>query len=222
MAKRGGRLSRLVSSDFDFLTIYIYKYTDHRSCIVNKLSDVSPPDLMGFLHSSLGVLTSSQHYITPALAQTIYNSQPSYEYGSSTTALPMTESLLAIYASLKDSTDIGPSTTRARAQKAVLKLLECGLAVADLDTLPLSVAAPVMEAVRTAQNNPPSGWDRDAYELVGRGDLARMAELDGEEGGDGFEGAEWLGDTGGSSRIDAVSLHADLAPTDLSLKLCFP
>lgn len=152
------------------------------------MSPVSPPDLSTFLHTSLGVLNSSQFYVGVELARDTYHATPSYEYGS-LDGLPMTTSLLAIYAAFKDATDLGPGSTRERAQKTVLKILERGVSLADINRFPLSIASPLLEAIRTVQNSPPPEWPLDAYVLIGRNDLAKMA-LGGNEElplGDGYQ-----------------------------------
>jgi anaphase-promoting complex subunit 1 len=152
------------------------------------MSPLSPPDLSTFLHTSLGVLNSSQLYVGVELARDVYLATPSYEYGS-LDALPMTTSLLAIYAALKDATDLSPGSTKERAQKTVLKILERGVSLDDINRFPLSIASPLLEAIRTVQNSPPPDWPLDAYVLIGRNDLAKMA-LGGSEElppvGDGY------------------------------------
>lgn len=201
------------------------------SFAVRKLSRLSPPDLMGFLHSSLGVLTSSQHYISLQLAKEIYNAQPSHEYGSLPSLtppsshsslrsshsrlhpLPLTYSLLAIYTSLKDSTELSPATARLRAHRAVHTLFtSTSLTISYLDYLPISVSAPIWEAVRTVQMSPPSlsergsgSWEAWMLANIGREDLARMAS---DEDFGGSEGGGWLGagsaKWGGHTRINEV------------------
>jgi anaphase-promoting complex subunit 1 len=135
---------------------------------------------MAFLHSTLGVLTSSQHYVNISVARDVYDIDHSSEYGQ-ISPLRFTDALLSIYTSLKDGPDLGPTTTKARAQKAVIKMLQCGMTLADLDRLPLSVAAPLLEAIRTCQNSPPGNWTPDAYLFIGRSDLAKLLFNDVQE-----------------------------------------
>lgn len=126
------------------------------------------------------MLTSSQVYVGPKVAVDIYQASPSLEYGD-LDALPLTNSLLAVYAALKDASDLTHMTAKERAHKTVLKLIERGISLTDIDCLPVSVAAPLLEALRTAQNSPPSDWSVEAYLLIGRSDLAKMALGDSEE-----------------------------------------
>lgn len=126
------------------------------------------------------MLTSSQVYIGPKVALEIYRTSPSFEYGS-LDALRLTNGLLAAYGALKDAPDLSPATAKDRAHKAILMLMERGITLADIHCLPISVASPLLEALRTAQNSPPSDWPPDAYLLVGRNDLAKMALGDIEE-----------------------------------------
>lgn len=156
--------------------------------IAHIISPLNPPDIATFLHTSLGVLNSSQFYVGVELARDVYHAVPSYEYGP-LDALPMTTSLLAIYTALKDAADLSPGSTRERAHKTVLKILERGISLADINRLPLSIALPLLEAIRTAQNSPPPDWPPEAYALIGRDDLAKMALGDIEElppVGDGY------------------------------------
>lgn len=156
--------------------------------IAHIISPLNPPDISTFLHTSLGVLSSSQFYVGVELARDVYRAVPSYEYGP-LDALPMTTSLLAIYAALKDAADLSPSSTRERAHKTVLEMLERGVSLSDINRFPLSIASPLLEAIRTTQNSPPSDWPPNAYLLIGRNDLAKMALGDSEElplVGDGY------------------------------------
>lgn len=137
------------------------------------MSPVAPPDLAGYLYSSLGAATNSQAYPGLSSIPLLYNVTPSLEYGSQT-PLSLTENLLAVYAALKDGPVLDPSTTKERAHRAISVMLECHMSADDIDRLPFGIAAPLREALRTCQNTPPADWDREAYMLIGRNDIAKM------------------------------------------------
>lgn len=138
---------------------------------------MSPPDLAGYLHTSLGVLTSSQTYVGFDMAREAYKAFPSLEYGS-IDPTPITTSLLLAYAALKDGPDLSQNSARLRAHKTVMKILERNITLSILDGLPLSVSSPLLEAIRTCQNNPPYDWPPEAYLLIGRNDLAKLSAGD--------------------------------------------
>lgn len=73
-----------------------------------------------------------------------------------------------------------PSTTRERAQNAVKKMLDLRITLADIDRLPFGISAPIREALKTCQHAPPADWNREAYLLVGRNDIAQMTTSEGE------------------------------------------
>lgn len=73
------------------------------------------------------------------------------------------------------------ASTPKRAEAGVKWLLQDGPGMQLLDKLPLGVAAPIREAVRTCQLTPPADWPLYMYTEIGRNDLAASASenLDG-------------------------------------------
>jgi hypothetical protein len=47
----------------------------------------------------------------------------------------------------------------------------------ELSDVPFGIALPIRECLRACMGNPPPEWTGDHYELVGRKDLAVMAQL---------------------------------------------
>ncbi|KAL1742086.1 hypothetical protein HDZ31DRAFT_66307 [Schizophyllum fasciatum] len=69
----------------------------------------------------------------------------------------------------------GTSTAQLRAEETVLFMHSLKLPMAWVDSLPLGLAAPIREVLRTVQLAPPSGWSLDLWRYVGRNDLAASA-----------------------------------------------
>ncbi len=65
-------------------------------------------------------------------------------------------------------------TGHSSAEQLVLALVEEGWTSQDIDSLPVGLALPLRDALRSCRIAPPRHWPRAAYELVGRHDLARM------------------------------------------------
>ncbi|KAF8305830.1 hypothetical protein DL93DRAFT_2172426 [Clavulina sp. PMI_390] len=166
-------------------------------------SPMSPPDIIGYLHTTLGVVTSSQIYMGPAQAAEAYHIRPAFEYGGpapstsgstippptlfsgqymqkkfirTLSGLPLTHTLLAVYASMKAAPELSAATSRARAHLAVETIIAHGLTHRDIDCMPVNIATPIIECIRTAQNLPKmgGGWGWRTYMFIGREDLAKM------------------------------------------------
>ncbi|CED85374.1 Anaphase-promoting complex (APC), subunit 1 (meiotic check point regulator/Tsg24) [Phaffia rhodozyma] len=83
---------------------------------------------------------------------------------------PHTTALLAIYASLSPITSPG-LTYAERCARTVSTMVSRGFGVPELLRLPLGVATPLFEALRTCQAMPPPGLSEHEYDLIGREDL---------------------------------------------------
>ena len=133
---------------------------------------VWPPDMSAILYGRISNPDwQFPSYETGRLAR-IFSIDPSFAFGNAEPLVTL-QRLTAAYMCLADNT--APSTQK-RAEKAVEKLIDMvGTAkegAAFLNSLPLGIAAPLREAVRTCQLSPPSHWRTEHYNLVGRHDLA--------------------------------------------------
>jgi len=109
-------------------------------------------------------------YETSQLSR-LFSLDPSFAFGN-TEPLMFLQRLTAAYTCLADN----KASTQKRAEQTVEKLVDMlGTAkkgAAFLNSLPLGIAAPLREAIRTCQLSPPSHWRTEHYDLVGRRDLA--------------------------------------------------
>ncbi|KAG2152809.1 hypothetical protein DEU56DRAFT_977198 [Suillus clintonianus] len=142
---------------------------------VDMLDDripVWPPDMSAILYGSISNPDwQFPAYGTSRLARS-FSIDPSFAFGD-TEPLVSLQRLTAAYKCLADKTV--PSTQK-RAEVTVEKLVDI-LGTAEkgsafLNSLPLGIAAPLREAVRTCQLAPPSHWRKEHYDLIGRRDLA--------------------------------------------------
>lgn len=133
---------------------------------------VWPPDMSAILYGSI----SNPDWQVPAygtsrLARS-FSIDPSFAFGDAEPLVSL-QRLTAAYLCLADKTV--PSTQK-RAELTVEKLVDI-LGTAEkgsafLNSLPLGIAAPLREAIRTCQLSPPSHWRKEHYDLIGRRDLA--------------------------------------------------
>eukprot|EP01105_Mastigella_eilhardi_P008485 TRINITY_DN2056_c0_g1_i2.p1 TRINITY_DN2056_c0_g1~~TRINITY_DN2056_c0_g1_i2.p1 ORF type:complete len:1476 (+),score=250.87 TRINITY_DN2056_c0_g1_i2:581-4429(+) len=79
----------------------------------------------------------------------------------------LTRKVTACYAQL---------STPSWAERVVTTMVREGLGRAQLDELPLGVAFPLRAALLACRGNPPSDWSSTAYTLIGRNDLASLAQ----------------------------------------------
>lgn len=77
--------------------------------------------------------------------------------------------LTGIYRCLSDNT---VKETQKRAENAVYLMVTSALGPGFVKHLPIGIAAPLMEALRTCQMAPPGDWPLAAYRAIGRNDLA--------------------------------------------------
>ncbi|UZJ54225.1 hypothetical protein CBS101457_003545 [Exobasidium rhododendri] len=68
----------------------------------------------------------------------------------------------------------GYATSHVKAAKGVVEsMLQLGIDRAELKRLPIAVALPLQEAIKTCQQEPPAYWNARAYRFIGREDLAK-------------------------------------------------
>ncbi|KAH7911788.1 hypothetical protein BJ138DRAFT_869582 [Hygrophoropsis aurantiaca] len=133
---------------------------------------VWPPDMSAILYGRI----SNPEWEFPSCSThefaTLFQVTPSFAYGSSE-PLQTVKCLTAAYMCLADKTI---TSTQKRAERTVEMLIQqrgtARSGIQLLDSLPLGIAAPLREAIRTCQLSPPSSWSPDHYELIGRRDLA--------------------------------------------------
>jgi anaphase-promoting complex subunit 1 len=94
--------------------------------------------------------------------------QPAFAFGKIEPFTSLAQ-LTALYMCLADETV--PETDK-RAHNAVATMVRLNLNIQFLATVPVGLAAPIREAIRTCQHLPPPGWNSLAYRLVDRNDLA--------------------------------------------------
>jgi anaphase-promoting complex subunit 1 len=94
--------------------------------------------------------------------------QPSFAFGN-LEPLSTLAQLTTLYMCMADDK---VSETERRAHHVVQAMLRLKTGVQLLGTLPIGIAAPIREAVRTCQGLPPPGWSPHGYRLVDRNDLA--------------------------------------------------
>ncbi|KAH7924451.1 hypothetical protein BV22DRAFT_509025 [Leucogyrophana mollusca] len=143
--------------------------------VVKQLDDripVWPPDMSAILY---GRISNPEwdfpSYSTEGLSS-VFQVTPSYSYGSFE-PLQTIQRLTAAYVCLADKT---VTSTQKRAERTVATLIDlyktARSGIRFLDSLPLGIAAPLREAIRTCQLSPPAHWLPEHYELIGRRDLA--------------------------------------------------
>lgn len=137
---------------------------------------VVPRDIYSFL---LNMLRSDAEPISfePGHLSLYFKTVPPFTFG--------TQDPTSIVYSLKRLYDllIDPAvpTSHKRAENAITYLLlPGGPGMQLLDTLPLGLAAPLREAVRTCQLAPPGHWPADMFSQIGRKDLAASGSQETE------------------------------------------
>jgi len=62
-------------------------------------------------------------------------------------------------------------------ERVVLCLVEEGIQLSDLETLPVGVCLPLWDCVIHCQEAPPSSWPPPAYDIIGRADVAKSVNM---------------------------------------------
>ncbi|TPX70028.1 hypothetical protein SpCBS45565_g02063 [Spizellomyces sp. 'palustris'] len=71
------------------------------------------------------------------------------------------------------------SSKSSAAEGLVLEMLRQGLSKKDMSSLPLGVSLPILQALEECREDPPGNWTAEAYNFIGREDLAE--QFDGTE-----------------------------------------
>jgi anaphase-promoting complex subunit 1 len=129
---------------------------------------VWPPDISAILYGRISnpdwqVPWHDTHYMA-----TRFGITPAFTYGRFD-PLQSLYHLTGIYRCLADST---VKETQKRAEHAVYLMVTSTLGPDFVNRLPMGIAAPLMEALRTCQMSPPGDWPLAAYRAIGRNDLA--------------------------------------------------
>lgn len=133
---------------------------------------VWPPDMAAILYGRISNPDwKFPAYETSRLAA-MFDIQPSYAFGK-VEPLSSLQRLTTAYLCLSDGSI---TSAQKRAEMTIETLVRMwGTAKKGhlfLDSLPLGIAAPLREAIRTCQLSPPPYWQPEHYELIGRRDLA--------------------------------------------------
>lgn len=99
--------------------------------------------------------------------------EPSFLYGAPMHELARNTAMARLAMAALSSSDGFPrGDTRKRAEQGILGLVRGQQHMPQVQSLPLSTMAPIMEAARTCQLAPPSKWPTAAYAMISRNDLS--------------------------------------------------
>jgi anaphase-promoting complex subunit 1 len=144
------------------------------SLVIEHLDDrmpVWPIDMSALLYGRINNPDWKIPWHDTAALSSFFNIEASFEYGR-LEPLGSLYLLTRIYMSLADE---NVKETQKRADNALHMMVKAGMGIGFIDNLPLGVAAPLREAVRTCQLSPPGEWPVAAYRIIGRNDLAAGA-----------------------------------------------
>jgi hypothetical protein len=105
-----------------------------------------------------------------------WNIVPSYAHGKTET-IPALAYFSRIFLTMRASSEV--KNTRIRAHQGISIMLNLS-PTERFDNIPMSLSAPLLEAVRTLQVIPVAGWWPEAYRLTGRNDYAQISEHEQE------------------------------------------
>ncbi|KAK0431648.1 hypothetical protein EV421DRAFT_2011785 [Armillaria borealis] len=103
-----------------------------------------------------------------------FNIRPAFAFGRKD-PLESGAKLTEVYKCLADKT---VTQSQKRAENAVYFMVTSGIGPDFLDRLPLGLASPLREAIRTCQLMPPVHWPPSVYRAIGREDVAASAVHD--------------------------------------------
>ncbi|TFK24896.1 anaphase promoting complex subunit 1 [Coprinopsis marcescibilis] len=130
-----------------------------------------PYDVMSFLYSVVtGIADPTTHWRTPMHIAKNWEIKPAFAHDMVDPLADLHE-VLSLFAILGDSKAPG---AQKRAEMAIHKLVT-GVGVDKIEMLPLGIALPLREALRTCQLAPPAHWPLPSYSQIGRNDLAASA-----------------------------------------------
>ncbi|KZT44107.1 hypothetical protein SISSUDRAFT_1085652 [Sistotremastrum suecicum HHB10207 ss-3] len=89
--------------------------------------------------------------------------------------IPLPHRMRRLFSVYESFGEAGNKEVRQRSEKTVERLVENDFTLEEVDDLPVGIASPIREAMRTCQMNPPGHWPLPAYHLLDRPDLARMS-----------------------------------------------
>lgn len=145
------------------------------SADINKIDDrlpTWPQDATAYIHATLlNHREDRKDYRGISYITTLYGIDPPHSFGSQD-PLTIVQDTMHIYSLLAEPRQ---APIQKRAEVGVKWLLQEGPGMQLLDRLPLGVAAPIREAVRTCQLSPPADWPLWMYTEIGRNDLAASA-----------------------------------------------
>ncbi|KAI8994045.1 hypothetical protein BD414DRAFT_513664 [Trametes punicea] len=132
-----------------------------------------PPDMTAILYGQLNNPDWKLQWTSSSALAAQFGIEGSYAYGlwDPLRRTALLTSLCKILAE-KGREGQGPDTTRSRAIAALRHMDIMQLKTEELEHLPLGIAAPLREALRTCQLAPSGDWPVSAYHLIGRNDLA--------------------------------------------------
>ncbi|KAJ3758130.1 hypothetical protein EV360DRAFT_83363 [Lentinula raphanica] len=138
---------------------------------VQNLDDtipVWPPDISAILYGRISNPEWKVPWFDALELAARFRIQPSYAYGN-VDPLESMKILTLVYMNLAD-----PEVKRnlKRAENAVKQMVMNGINEDFIARLPLGIAAPLREAIRTCQMAPPLDWPHEAYKLISRDDVA--------------------------------------------------
>ncbi|KAF9073847.1 hypothetical protein BDP27DRAFT_1215348 [Rhodocollybia butyracea] len=139
---------------------------------------VWPPDISAILYGRISNPEWKVPWFDALELASRFRITPSFAYGIAD-PLDAMKRLTLVYMKLAD-----PEIKRhsKRAENAVKQMVRTELGEEFIERLPLGIAAPLREAIRTCQMAPPPDWPMEAYNAIGRGDVrASVSAIRAEE-----------------------------------------
>ncbi|KAJ4490696.1 hypothetical protein J3R30DRAFT_122797 [Lentinula aciculospora] len=132
---------------------------------------VWPPDISAILYGRISNPEWKVPWFDALELAARFRIHPSYAYGT-IDPLESMKKLTVAYMHLADP-DVKRSSKRA--ENAVRQMVNKGINEEFIARLPLGIAAPLREAIRTCQLTPPLDWSQEAYKMISRDDVAASA-----------------------------------------------
>jgi anaphase-promoting complex subunit 1 len=141
------------------------------SSFVDDRLPVWPPDMTAMFYGRINNPDWKLPWYDIRKLSSQFKLSPSYAYGR-LEPLAYLRQLTLIYRCLADKT---VEDSRKRAENAMHVMVSHQIGSTFLNVIPLGLAAPLREAARTCQLAPGQDWPANAYEFIGRNDLAEGA-----------------------------------------------